>query len=142
MNSATHVVLYDDGCPLCTFQMKMLTWLDWRGVLSMVPLSRGRLVPAVAHIDRAALIEAIHCVTRKGIIHRGARAIRFMSLRLPLAIPAALILYIPGVIWLAERAYAGVSRNRHLLSRFFGCKEACSLLPTRERDNETRYDGL
>jgi len=23
------IVLYDSDCPLCTFQMKLLTWLDW-----------------------------------------------------------------------------------------------------------------
>lgn len=136
---STHIVLYDDGCPMCTFQMKMLTWLDWRGVLSMVPLSRGQIIPQAQHLTREALIEAIHCITREGTVHRGARAIRFMSMRLPLAIPVALFLWFPGVIWVAERIYAFVSRNRHLLSRFFGCKEACSLLPTRERENEKRF---
>ncbi len=29
-----------------------------------------------------------------------------------------------------------ISRNRHLLSRFFGCKEACSILPAREREGD------
>ena len=31
--AAPHAVLYDDECSMCTFQMKVLTWLDWRGVL-------------------------------------------------------------------------------------------------------------
>lgn len=138
MTTAHHLVLYDDGCPLCTFQMKLLTWLDWRSVLRMVPLSEAEAVPAAAHLTRAQLVEAIHCITRKGTVHRGARAIRFLSMRLPAAVPVALFLWVPGVIWIAERLYAAVSRNRHLLSRLFGCKEACALLPTRVRGQEAQ----
>jgi predicted DCC family thiol-disulfide oxidoreductase YuxK len=48
----------------------------------------------------------------------------------------ALVLWIPGVIQIAELAYRWVSKNRHLLSRFFGCGEACAILPARERENE------
>ena len=49
---------------------------------------------------------------------------------------AFLILWIPGVIYLAEIVYRWISRNRHLLSRVFGCKGACALMPARKRDNE------
>ena len=69
-------------------------------------------------------------------LHRGARAIRHLSLRVPVLIPLGLFLWVPGVIWVAERIYAWVSRNRHLLSRFFGCAEACSILPAREREGD------
>ncbi|MDB6151821.1 MAG: putative thiol-disulfide oxidoreductase, partial [Chthoniobacteraceae bacterium] len=34
-----HIVLYDDQCPLCTFQMRLLSWLDWLNCLALVPLS-------------------------------------------------------------------------------------------------------
>jgi predicted DCC family thiol-disulfide oxidoreductase YuxK len=57
-------------------------------------------------------------------------------MRMPLAIPIALVLWLPGVIWIAERIYMWVSRNRLLLSRWFGCKEACAILPARRRENE------
>ena len=36
----------------------------------------------------------------------------------------------------AEKVYALVSRNRYILSRFFGCKDACSIMPQREREGE------
>ena len=48
----------------------------------------------------------------------------------------ALVLWIPGVIWIAERIYMRISRNRHLLSRIFGCKEACAIMPSRKRLGE------
>jgi hypothetical protein len=77
------------------------------------------------------LNEAIHCVTPAGAIHRGARAIRFISLRLPAMVPLALFLWLPGVIYIAEKVYALISRNRQWISKAFGCKGACSILPDR-----------
>ena len=133
MNSAPHLVLYDDECPLCTFQMRLLTWLDWFNVVEMVPLSSPRAAAAAPQLSREQLLEAIHCVAANGRIHRGARCIRFLGLRLPLLFPVALILWIPGVIQVAEIIYRWVSRNRHFLSRLFGCKEACAFLPERRR---------
>ena len=87
-------------------------------------------------LKRDDLLEAIHCVAADGRIYRGARCIRFVGMRMPLLVPVALFLWLPGVIWVAERVYMWVSRNRHLLSRLFGCKEACAILPVRERSNE------
>ena len=133
---ATHVVLYDDQCPLCVFQMRIVTWLDWGDTLSLLPISHPRAAALAPALTRADLLEAIHCVARDGRIHRGARALRFIGLRMPLALPVALVLWIPGVIWVAEKIYAWVSRHRLWLSRLFGCKEACAIMPMRERANE------
>jgi predicted DCC family thiol-disulfide oxidoreductase YuxK len=81
-------------------------------------------------------MEAIHCVKTDGTVLRGARALRFIGMRMPLMVPMALFLWFPGVIWAAEWVYGCVSRNRHLLSRVFGCKGACAIVPQRERDGE------
>ena len=131
-----HIILYDGDCPMCVFQMKMLSWLDWFGVLALVPLSDARAQEIAPQLTREDLLEAIHCVTPQGRIYRGARALRFVGMRLPLLIPVALFLWIPGVILVAEIVYQWVSRNRHLLSRVFGCKDACSLLPARKREQD------
>lgn len=131
-----HFVLYDDECPMCVFQMKVLSWLDWRNALALVPLSDPRAKEIAPQITREDLLEAIHCVTPEGHVYRGARAIRFVGMRLPLLVPVALVLWIPGVIWVAEIAYRWVSRNRHLLSRVFGCKDACAIMPKRKREQD------
>jgi len=136
MPAATHTVLYDDACPLCTFQMKLLTWLDWLNVVSLMPLSHKRAASVAPSLTRQDLLEAIHCVTPSGRIYRGARCIRFVGMRMPLLVPVALILWVPGVIWVAEKVYNWVSRNRYLLSRWFGCKEACSVMPARKREKD------
>ena len=131
-----HIILYDGDCPMCVFQMKMLSWLDWFGVLALVPLSDSRAQEVAPQLTREDLLEAIHCVTPQGRIYRGARAIRFVGMRLPLLIPVALFLWIPGVILIAEIIYQWVSRNRHLLSRVFGCKDACAILPAKKREQD------
>ena len=138
---ATPILLYDDACPLCTFQMRLLTWLDWCNVLTLLPLSHPRAAELAPQLQREDLLAAIHCVTPDGRVHRGARALRFAGMRLPLMIPVALVLWIPGVIWLAEKVYQWAAQNRHLLSRVFGCKEACAILPMRERANEKEAAG-
>ena len=137
----THLVLYDGDCSLCTFQMRVITWLDWFNAVSLLPIADPRAAQVAPSITREALLEAIHCVTRDGRIHRGARCIRFIGMRMPLGVPLALVLWFPGVIWIAEKMYMCISRNRHLLSRVFGCKEACAILPMRHRPNESQERG-
>lgn len=131
-----HLVLYDDQCPLCIFQMKLLTWLDWLGKLALVPLTDPRAAEIAPQLSREALLEAMHCVAKNGRIYRGARCIRFVGMRLPLLVPVALFLWVPGVIWIAERVYAWISRHRLRISRLFGCKDACAILPARKRDQD------
>lgn len=134
MAAPRHLVLYDSDCPLCTFQMKTITWLDWFNRVDLVPIKDPRAREAAPDLTREDLLEAIHCVTPEGRIYRGARCIRFLGFRLPLLLPIGLFLWIPGVIWVAEKFYMWVSRNRLVLSRLFGCKEACALMPERKRD--------
>jgi predicted DCC family thiol-disulfide oxidoreductase YuxK len=108
----------------------------WRDVLALVPLSDKQAQELVPSLTREDLQEAIHCVTPERKIHRGARAIRFVGMRLPLLVPIALVLWLPGVIQLAEVVYQWVSRNRLLLSKLFGCKGACAVLPKRVREQD------
>ena len=133
-----HTVLFDSDCPMCTFQMRALTWLDWFDRVRFLAIKAPEASQVAPTLTRADLLEAIHCVTPAGEIHRGARAIRFLGMRMPILVPVALFLWLPGVIWVAERIYMWVSRNRHLLSRVFGCKEACAIMPERRREPETQ----
>jgi predicted DCC family thiol-disulfide oxidoreductase YuxK len=141
MKPPSNVVLFDDGCPLCTFQMKLLTWLDWCNAVTLLPISDARAAQIAPQLSREDLLEAIHCITPEGRVHRGARCVRFVGMRMPLLVPVALFLWIPGVIYIAERIYMWISRNRHLLSRIFGCKEACAILPARQRAGEALVPG-
>lgn len=133
---AKHLVLYDDQCPLCVFQMKLLTWMDWLHVARLVPLSSPEAQAAVPSLEPEQLRAAMHVVTKSGAVHRGARSIRFLALRMPLLFPLGLLLWVPGVIWIAEIFYGWVAKNRLVLSRVFGCKDACAILPARKREGD------
>jgi len=134
VNSQRNTVLYDSDCPLCTFQMKSLTWLDWFDKVRFLPIKDPQASELAPGIDREDLLEAIHCVTAEGEIHRGARAIRFLGTRMPLLVPVSLFLWLPGVIWIAEKVYMFISRNRLFFSKIFGCKGACAIMPERKRE--------
>jgi predicted DCC family thiol-disulfide oxidoreductase YuxK len=129
MKKTRHILLFDSDCPLCTFQSRLLSWMDWFNVVEMVPLNDARAAAIAPGITREDLLEAIHCITPTGEIHRGARAIRFLGMRIPLLVPTGLFLWIPGVIKIAEIVYAFISKHRLVLSRLFGCRGACSILP-------------
>ena len=138
---ATHIVLYDGECSFCTFQMRALTWLDWCNTVSFVPNADPQVAALAPRLTRTDLDEAIHCVAKDGKIYRGARCLRFIGMRMPLAVPGALVLWFPGVIYLAEICYRWISRNRQLISRVFGCKGACAIMPARPRANEPGVSG-
>jgi predicted DCC family thiol-disulfide oxidoreductase YuxK len=133
---ATNIVLYDSDCSLCTFQSRLITWLDWFNTVSLLPIADPRAREIAPRLTRTDLHEAIHCVAKDGRISRGARCLRFIGMRMPLAAPFSIVLWIPGVIYLAEIGYRWISKNRYILSRVFGCTEACAILPARRRENE------
>jgi predicted DCC family thiol-disulfide oxidoreductase YuxK len=116
--------------------MRLITWLDWFNTVSLIPIADPRASEVAPRLTRTDLHEAIHCVTKEGRIYRWARCLRFIGMRMPLALPFALLLWFPGVIFVAEIVYRWVSRNRYVLSRMFGCKEACAVMPQRRRANE------
>lgn len=99
--------------------------LDWLGALQWVPISRQQAVSGNPPLTGEALAEAIHCVTARGRVLAGIEALRFIGLRLPLVAPLALVLWLPGIAWLARWAYGWVSRHRQGISRWLGCETAC-----------------
>ena len=116
--------------------MRVLTWLDWFNVAQLIPASDPQSLKMAPGLTHEKLMEEIHCVKTDEVVLRGARALRFLGMRMPLLIPFSLFMWVPGVIWVAEKVYALISQNRYILSRFFGCKDACSIMPQREREGE------
>ena len=131
MSTTAHLVIYDGNCPMCTFQMRALSWLDWFRCLRFVPSQDPSVAEHAPGVAKEELDAAIHLASREGRLYRGARALRFACLRVPPLIPVALVLWVPGVIWIAERAYDFVSKRRYKISKLFGCKGACKVLPER-----------
>ena len=108
------VVLYDGECPLCRRGVRILAKLDWlkrfhcqncRDTANLPPCAEPR-VPE-------KLIEQMHVVTPdRRHPYVGYKALRWMAWRLPLTVLIAPLLYVPGMLWLGNRAYLWVAKNR------------------------------
>jgi predicted DCC family thiol-disulfide oxidoreductase YuxK len=124
MKATSHLVLFDGECPFCRAQVRLLERLDWLHLFRCLPRSDprvGELAPSLA-LDQ--LPEAICCVPEGGGIYCGARCIRYLALRVPVLLPLGMVLWIPGIIRVADRVYGWIARNRHRLSRI-GCRSGC-----------------
>lgn len=115
MKKPTNFVLYDDTCPLCTGQMKRIRRLDWEHAITPLAVSDPRVSEVAPQLKRDQLMASIHCVSARGKVIRGARCFRFIAMRIPVLMPLALLLWVPGVIYLAEWIYRLISRHRHQL---------------------------
>ena len=127
MSDSRHILFYDSDCPFCNFQVRALARMAWFNKVEFVPSKNFHQLRLGVHIDDNDLNQAIHCVTPNKDVYRGARAIRFLGLRMPILIPLSLLMWFPGMIIISDRIYKLISRNRYFLSRFVGCKDNCSL---------------
>ena len=129
---STTIVLFDDRCPMCTFQSRLLTRLDWLHRLEFVPISDPRVRALVPDVKQEDLLASMHVLTPGSRLHHGARGIRYIAGRLPLLWPIWLLLWVPGAIYISEFVYRRVANNRFLISKLFGCKTACAVLPQKK----------
>ena len=131
-----HFLFFDSDCPFCQLQIKLLAKLDWLNKVNFVPLQDFKKTVKGVNIDENVLNQAIHCITPQKNIFVGAKAIRFVGMRIPLLIPLSLFLWLPGMMFIAEKIYQSLSANRYFLSRFLGCKEACSVNVTKNKKSD------
>jgi predicted DCC family thiol-disulfide oxidoreductase YuxK len=108
------VVLYDGMCPFCRRGVRTLARLDWLGRLRYQDARDTANLPAcAARLDPKRLLEEMHVVTPdRGRAYAGYRAFRWMAWRLPPLWPLAPLMYVPGMLWLGNRAYRWVARHR------------------------------
>jgi predicted DCC family thiol-disulfide oxidoreductase YuxK len=106
------IVLYDGDCPFCRRSVGIVRKLDWLGQLAYHS-ARDDLPPAEVPLDRAKMLDEMHALTpdRKRA-YAGYAAFRWMAWRLPLTLPIAPLLYLPGVTWAGNKVYRWVARNR------------------------------
>src|SRR5262245_28108521 len=93
------IVLYDGMCPLCQRAVRILKRLDWLKRLHCQDCrDTAHWPPSAVPLDLKKLLAEMHVVTpdRKRA-PAGYRALRWMAWRLPLLIPLAPLLYLPGM---------------------------------------------
>jgi predicted DCC family thiol-disulfide oxidoreductase YuxK len=108
------IVLYDGDCPFCRRSVRILRSLDWLGRLAFQSArDTDRLPEASVPLDPRKLVEEMHVLpAARDRAYVGFSAFRWMAWRLPATLLFAPFLYIPGVLWLGNRVYRWVARNR------------------------------
>jgi predicted DCC family thiol-disulfide oxidoreductase YuxK len=132
------VVLYDGQCPFCQRSVRSLKRLDWLHKLHFQDCrDTANLPPSEVPLDPARMLEEMHVVTpdRKRV-YAGYRAVRWIAWRIPVLLPFAWMMYIPGVPWLGTRAYRWIATNRYNIGP---CQEgACQAPGIRGQKTEDR----
>src|SRR5438105_7577595 len=108
------IVLYDGDCPFCRRSVAILKKLDWLGRLHYQSARDvEHLPPSEVPLDPKRLLDEMHVLTPdRRRAFAGYAAFRWIAWRLPLTIPVAPLLYVPGVPWVGNRVYLWVARNR------------------------------
>lgn len=120
-------VLYDGHCRFCRRQIAVLQRFDPTGRLAFTSLhdpSVGRDFP---EIPPESLDQQMYVVDRRGLARGGADAVRYLSRRLVLLWPLALLLHVPGTLPLWKSLYRFVARRRMLLAG--SCEDGTCRLP-------------
>ncbi len=111
------VVLFDGDCAFCQRSVRLLKSLDWFGRLTCQNARDQEHWPVCDEpLSMPRMLEEMHVVTRdRKHAYAGFRAFRWMAWRLPPTMPLAPFLHLPGVLWLGNRVYRWIAKNRYSL---------------------------
>jgi predicted DCC family thiol-disulfide oxidoreductase YuxK len=122
---AADVVVYDGNCPFCRSQVARLARWDGRKRLAFVSL-HDPLVAARFPDLSGDLMQQMHVVTSDGRRYAGARAVRYLTRRLPRLWLLMPLLHIPFSLPVWQWVYRQIARRRYRGSRPEPCQTACS----------------
>ena len=119
---ARPVLLYDGNCAFCRAWVSRIRRWDRNNRIELLPASERSHIASLPPLSDEAVNAAMHLVLTDGRILSGGRAIPEILRRLPGGRIPRLLFFVPGIPWLAGRAYDWVARRRHR----FGCGDgAC-----------------
>jgi predicted DCC family thiol-disulfide oxidoreductase YuxK len=108
------LALYDGDCVFCTAQAERARRLSG-GRLRIAPLQTA--LADVPWVDPEEAVKALQLVDRDGRVYAGAAAVvRLLRLTRPALGLLALPYHLPGVRWLADRAYDAVAARRYAIA--------------------------
>jgi predicted DCC family thiol-disulfide oxidoreductase YuxK len=111
------LVLYDGQCQFCQRSVAVLLRLDWLGRLTFQDArDESRLPKTDPPLSSTRLMEEMHLVTPEGHVLHGFGCFRWIAWRLPLLIPLAPVMYLPGIPELGQRIYLWIAKNRYHLT--------------------------
>jgi len=124
---ARDTVLYDGQCRFCRSQIAILRGLDLSGGIAFTSLHDQSVARDFPEIPLAELHRQMYVVDPRGLARGGAEAVRYLSRRLVLLWPLALLLHIPGTLPIWQQLYAFIARHRLKIAG--SCEDGTCRLP-------------
>jgi predicted DCC family thiol-disulfide oxidoreductase YuxK len=119
------LVIYDGKSGFCRAQIGLLKCLDLWGVLHFESLHSERISSEFPMISHEDLLKRMYVVSPDHFIYGGADAVKYISRKLILLWPIALLLHIPYTMPLWNMMYNFIARNRY---RIVGkCTDNCKI---------------
>lgn len=103
-------VVYDGKCGFCTTFKQWMEWLDWFDRFGWIDLHEADYSALPVTEEEAVAAMQVICGDH---VYSGFYATRRILRSIPLLLPLALLMYIPGVPFLGRRVYRWVARQRH-----------------------------
>jgi predicted DCC family thiol-disulfide oxidoreductase YuxK len=120
-------ILYDGSCSLCRASVARLRRFDSRGRIETFDLHDPSAQVRFPQIDRQKALRWMQAVDPNGRIWSGVDAWARIGLLLPGWNLLAWLLLVPGVHWIAAKAYAWIARNRYRWNSSLCSDGTCSL---------------
>jgi predicted DCC family thiol-disulfide oxidoreductase YuxK len=120
-------VFYDGSCSLCRASVARLRRMDTRGRIELLDLNDPAAQTRFPQIDREEAMRWMQAVDSRGRIWSGAQAWARIGLLLHGWNLLAWLLLVPGIRWLAAKAYAWIARNRYRWNSSLCSDGTCSL---------------
>jgi predicted DCC family thiol-disulfide oxidoreductase YuxK len=121
------LVIYDGQCRFCLSQMRLLHATDLTRRLAFLSLHDSACNALLPEMSVEQRMEAMIVLGRDGRRHAGARAVRYLSRRLPALWILAPLLHIPGSLPFWENVYGRIARVRYRFGRVDCDSGACQV---------------
>jgi predicted DCC family thiol-disulfide oxidoreductase YuxK len=121
------VVLYDGACSLCRASVARVRPFDRRRRIEFLDLHDPSARERFPQVDREAALRLMQAVDARGQVWSGADAWARIGGLLPGWNLLAWLLLVPGLHWLAVRAYSWIARNRYRWNRVACADGTCAL---------------
>jgi predicted DCC family thiol-disulfide oxidoreductase YuxK len=120
-------VLYDGACNLCRASMSRVRRKDLRRRIELLDLHDSAVPARFPQVNLDEAMRLMQAVDPRGCVYSGADAWARIGLVLPgWKLPAWLLL-VPGIHFIAKRAYGWIARNRYRWNRELCEDGTCAL---------------
>lgn len=126
--------LYDGNCVICQGTRNVIQTLDWFHRVEFLDLHHHEAVKfRYPHLNQQEMMGEIHVIDRHGNVFAGFKGTRRMLKEVPAGFPLWALLHLPGMMWLGNRVYRFIAKNRYHINRMLGVEltgcenDACKL---------------